>query len=142
MSINNILNKIDDIKEKLTDIEYKNLVEELAKIKNTQTLYKIKYIYPEVQTSTDNFEFKSLLSRGELIITNKLETIPNIYQISELGSLTCILNKYHIDTKFICDCGLSSTDEVYVGYMTVFVYEIEELKDFNVEKEYVNDRYE
>lgn len=135
MSINNILNKIDDIKEKLTDMEYKNLVEELAKIKNTQTLYKIKYIYPEVQiTKDDDIEFKSVLAKGELIIVNKLESIPRLCNITEFQSLTNILTKYHIDLYFECDCdcGISRTDEVYVGYTTVFVYEISELNDFNI----------
>ena len=45
MNISKVMSMVDDVKEKLTDAEYKNIVDELAKQKESEvTFYKIKYL--------------------------------------------------------------------------------------------------
>lgn len=57
-SFHKILNRIESVKEKLTDLEYKNLVEEIQKeYKKQSNFYLVKYIEYSVESNSSSIHY-------------------------------------------------------------------------------------
>jgi len=77
-------NQIFDIKEKLTDAEYKNLMETLAtartqRIEEEHNYYKVVLIVPRVGHNTDDYDMKN----DPGIIETSIEIITRVIQFKE-----------------------------------------------------------
>lgn len=87
MSIENLINSLDNVKEKLSSQEYKDLIEEVAAIKIKQDLYEYHVIYPIVNVYPDNEDVAIDVTMGERKILSK--NPPNGNVINDKLALLC-----------------------------------------------------
>ena len=58
-----IINKVDDIKESLTDSQYKSIVESIMKLKEKEVMYKLTYRYTRCQIIHDSPSEEPFIAR-------------------------------------------------------------------------------
>lgn len=128
--IETMLNAIEEIKEKITDQQYKNLIEGLGCLKDEEkSFYKIRYYMPVIQSTCGEFDVKLDLAFRETIIDMELET-PTLFDLGHLKmhSISHIDFQTPIDVRSICEaCDETNCERLIVQNENVIIVSCEKI---------------